>query len=109
MTIKIDETRRNKFGNMIIGSWDRNSSNFVWFMCWCTHVPGREGQMTPVFTSDHKEAMQFVYADKAKSVIAQIKDTWPEMKMFDAPAAWAMCDTGRRLIKAIFGEFREDN
>jgi len=60
--------------------------------------------MVPVFTSDHEEAMQFVYADKAKAVIEQINETWPEMKLFDAPAVWMMCDTGRRLIRAIFGK-----
>ena len=108
MTTKIDETRRNKFGNMMIGAWNKNSNSFVWFMSWCTHVPGREGQMTPVFTADYAEAMQFVYADKAKSVIAQIQETWPEMKLFDVPAVWAMCDTGRRLIRAIFGETPKD-
>ena len=64
--------------------------------------------MTPVFTSDHKEAMQFVYADKAKAVIEQIKETWPEMKLFDAPAVWTMCDTGRRLIRAIFGRYEDE-
>lgn len=108
MTTQIDKTRLNKFGNMVIGAWNKSSNDFVWFMCWCTHVPGREGQMTPVFTADHKEAMQFVYADKAKSVIAQIKETWPEMKLFDAPAVWAMSDTGRRLIRAIFSEIPEE-
>jgi hypothetical protein len=108
MTTKIDETRRNKFGNMVIGSWNKNTNDFVWFMSWCTHVPGREGQMTPVFTSDREEAMQFVYADKAKAVIEQIKETWPEMKLFDTPAVWTMCDTGRCLIRAIFGRCEEE-
>jgi len=107
MTTMIDETRRNKLGNMMIGSWDKNKNGFVWFSFWCTHVLGREGQMTPVFTDDPNEAMQFIYADTPKSVISQINETWPDMKLFDAPAIWAMCDTGRRLLRAIFGEITE--
>lgn len=109
MATMINEKRRGKFGNMIIGSWNKKGEGFVWFSFWCTHVPGREGQMTPVFTADPREAMQFVYTDTPKSVIAQINETWPEMKLFDVPASWPLCDTGRRLIRAMFGQLPEED
>lgn len=103
-----EKNRRSRFGNMIIASWNRKTNDFVYFAFWCSHVPGREGELTPVFTDDPAEAMQFVYADKARSVIAQIRETWPHMKLFDAPAIWTQCDMGRRLLRACFGEIPEE-
>ena len=95
------EGKKSKWGNMVI--FAKHKGGFIWFCEWCTHVPGREGEMVPVFCSDPHDAMQFLYPEKAHAVNQQIRDTFG-CETNVCPAFTMYSDAGKRLLNTIFYE-----
>lgn len=102
------EGKRSKWGNLVIGSWDKERG-LLWFRFWCKHIPGHEGEAMPVFSTDPFDALQFVYQDMAEKTKDRIDKMFPgSYTYFVAPAALAHSKGGQNFLKFIYSPDPED-
>ena len=79
------------------------ADGFIYLRGWCKHVTGREGQETPVFTDDPKEAKRFEDSDVCEEVINQILAEWPLMRLHHCCANFPWQEYGLRNMHAMYG------
>lgn len=102
------ECKRSKWGDMIVGCRD-NENNFLWFRFWCKHIPGHEGEPMPVFSTDYRDALRFVYADMAEFTMEKISKEHEVQNLFIVPASMPESRAGRNLIRIMYGPDFEDD
>ena len=65
--------------NYILVSKDVDGEYY--FRHWCRHVPGRNGENTPVFSEEHDDAYVFDTVERAKRMAGLINHKYPGVKV----------------------------
>ncbi len=87
----------------IVASGDGEKGQLLYFRGWCQHVPGEEGNPTPVFSEDPHDAVRFEDRNGALELIRQIREEHPGIDLNPVQAGWTRQRYGLRMIHAMFG------
>ena len=79
------------------------AESFLYFKYFCTHVPGREGKQTPVFTEDPKEALLMQDDEECETKERDINAEFPNVKLNHCCANFPWQEGMLRNMHAMYG------
>ena len=76
---------------------------FLYLKGFCTHVPGRDGKQTPVFTEDPREALLMQDDEECETVERDINTEYPNMKLQHCCANFPWQEGMLRSMHSMYG------